>query len=121
MLVGFHKESKSGADQWKYFITGSVASGVGLYGLSLLYLEFSSLQLHEIAAHWSESSVLGLIALGLVLVGFGFKVSAAPFHFAAPDAYAGANSQLLVFSNSIQGNGYDWIDQSIAGNYFENR
>ena len=33
-----------------------------------------------------------MIALGLVLVGFGFKVSAAPFHFAAPDAYAGANS-----------------------------
>ena len=35
---------------------------------------------------------LGSLALGLVLVGFGFKVSAAPFHFAAPDAYAGANS-----------------------------
>ena len=93
VLVGFHKESKSGAESGvKYFITGSVASGIGLYGLSLLYLEFGSLQLSVIEQNWAGSSVLGVIALGLVLVGFGFKVSAAPFHFAAPDAYAGANS-----------------------------
>ena len=93
VLVGFHKETKSGAESGvKYFIVGSVASGVGLYGLSLLYLEFGTLQLTEIAANWVDSSILGTIALGLVLVGFGFKVSAAPFHFAAPDAYAGANS-----------------------------
>jgi len=93
ILVAFHKESKSGAESGvKYFIVGSVASGVGLYGLSLLYLEFGSLQLSVLAESWSEVSALGIIALGLVLVGFGFKVSAAPFHFAAPDAYAGANS-----------------------------
>ena len=93
ILVGFHKESKSGAVSGvKYFIVGSVASGVGLYGLSLLYLEFGSLQLSHLAANWGDTSTLGIIALGLVLVGFGFKVSAAPFHFAAPDAYAGANS-----------------------------
>ncbi len=93
ILVGFHKESKSGAESGvKYFIVGSVASGVGLYGLSLLYLEFGSLQLSHLAANWGDTSTLGIIALGLVLVGFGFKVSAAPFHFAAPDAYAGANS-----------------------------
>ncbi|MDP6869565.1 MAG: NADH-quinone oxidoreductase subunit N [Candidatus Poseidoniaceae archaeon] len=93
VLVAFHKETKAGAEAGvKYFITGSVASGIGLYGLSLLYLEFGSLQLNDLAAGWSESGVLAIIALGLVLVGFGFKVSAAPFHFAAPDAYAGANS-----------------------------
>lgn len=93
ILVAFHKESKSGAESGvKYFIVGSVASGVGLYGLSLLYLEFGSLQLSVLADSWSDVSALGIIALGLVLVGFGFKVSAAPFHFAAPDAYAGANS-----------------------------
>jgi NADH-quinone oxidoreductase subunit N len=93
VLVGFHKESKSGAEAGvKYFIVGSVASGIGLYGLSLLYLEFGSLQLTTLAANWADGSILGTIALGLVLVGFGFKVSAAPFHFAAPDAYAGANS-----------------------------
>lgn len=93
VLVAFHKESKAGSEAGvKYFIVGSVASGVGLYGLSLLYLEFGSLQLSTLSASWSEGSILATIALGLVLVGFGFKVSAAPFHFAAPDAYAGANS-----------------------------
>ena len=93
VLVGFHKESKAGAEAGvKYFIVGSVASGIGLYGLSLLYLEFGSLQLATLSANWENGSILGTIALGLVLVGFGFKVSAAPFHFAAPDAYAGANS-----------------------------
>ena len=93
VLVAFHKESKAGAEAGvKYFIVGSVASGVGLYGLSLLYLEFGSLQLSTLSASWSDGSILATIALGLVLVGFGFKVSAAPFHFAAPDAYAGANS-----------------------------
>jgi proton-translocating NADH-quinone oxidoreductase chain N len=93
VLVAFHKESKAGAEAGvKYFIVGSVASGIGLYGLSLLYLEFGSLQLSTLAANWGDGSILATIALGLVLVGFGFKVSAAPFHFAAPDAYAGANS-----------------------------
>ena len=93
VLVAFHKESKAGAEAGvKYFIVGSVASGIGLYGLSLLYLEFGSLQLSTLAANWGDGSILAIIALGLVLVGFGFKVSAAPFHFAAPDAYAGANS-----------------------------
>jgi len=93
VLVAFHKESKAGAESGvKYFIVGSVASGIGLYGLSLLYLEFGSLQLSTLSTSWSDGSILATIALGLVLVGFGFKVSAAPFHFAAPDAYAGANS-----------------------------
>jgi NADH-quinone oxidoreductase subunit N len=78
----------------KYFIVGSVASGVGLYGLSLLYLAFGTLQLDGLATGWANSgdAILPVIGLGMVLVGFGFKVSAAPFHFAAPDAYAGANS-----------------------------
>ncbi|MBT4065886.1 MAG: NADH-quinone oxidoreductase subunit N [Euryarchaeota archaeon] len=92
VLVAFHKESKAGAEAGvKYFIVGSVASGIGLYGLSLLYLEYGSLQLDVLASDW-DGSILATIGLGLVLVGFGFKVSAAPFHFAAPDAYAGANS-----------------------------
>ena len=99
VLVAFHKESKEGTEGgMKYFIVGSVASGVGLYGLSMLYLWAGSLQLGELSVAFAAamgpqgSPALPLIGLGFVLVGFGFKVSAAPFHFAAPDAYAGANS-----------------------------
>ncbi|MGB1588055.1 MAG: NADH-quinone oxidoreductase subunit N [Poseidonia sp.] len=95
VLVSFMKESKEGTEAgMKYFIVGSVASGVGLYGLSLLYLWSGSLQFTELSAAFASNGMeaLPLIALGMLLVGFGFKVSAAPFHFAAPDAYAGATS-----------------------------
>lgn len=95
VLVAFMKESKEGTEAgMKYFIVGFVASGVGLYGLSLLYLWSGSLQFSELATAFAENGMesLPLIALGMLLVGFGFKVSAAPFHFAAPDAYAGATA-----------------------------
>jgi len=95
VLVTFFKETKAGTEAgMKYFIVGSVASGVGLYGLSMLYLWAGSLQLDVLASTFasSGSEALPMIAIGFVLVGFGFKVSAAPFHFAAPDAYSGASS-----------------------------
>ena len=60
----------------------------------MLYLWAGSLQFDALAAQFvvDGTEPLPLIAMGFVLVGFGFKVSAAPFHFAAPDAYAGASS-----------------------------
>ena len=94
VLVAFHKESKAGTEAGvKYFIVGSVCSGVGLYGLSLIYLWAGSLQFDVLATAWnSGASTLAILGMGMILVGFGFKVSAVPFHFAAPDAYAGASS-----------------------------
>lgn len=95
VLVAFHKETRAGSEGGaKYFIVGSVASAVGLYGLSMLYLWAGSLQFDVLAAKWATdgASSLSMMALGFVLVGFAFKISAAPFHFAAPDAYSGANS-----------------------------
>jgi proton-translocating NADH-quinone oxidoreductase chain N len=95
VLVAFHKETRAGSEGGaKYFIVGSVASAVGLYGLSMLYLWAGSLQFDVLAATWAADGVnsLNMMALGFVLVGFAFKISAAPFHFAAPDAYSGANS-----------------------------
>lgn len=96
ILVAFHKESKIGGEAgMKYFIVGSVASAVGIYGMSLLYLWSGDLSLDGLAIKWSESESvdpLAGIAVGLMLVAFGFKVGAAPFHLAAPDAYSGASS-----------------------------
>ena len=96
ILVAFHKESKIGGEAgMKYFIVGSVASAVGIYGMSLLYLWSGDLSLDALATKWSESESidpLAGIAVGLMLVAFGFKVGAAPFHLAAPDAYSGASS-----------------------------
>ena len=95
VLVAFHKETRAGSEGGaKYFIVGSVASAVGLYWLSMLYLWAGSLQFEVLAVKWAEDggSALSMMALGFVLVGFAFKISAVPFHFAAPDAYSGANS-----------------------------
>ena len=63
--------------------------------MSLLYLWSGDLSLDALAMKWSESQSvdpLAGIAVGLMLVAFGFKVGAAPFHLAAPDAYSGASS-----------------------------
>ncbi len=96
ILVAFHKESKIGGEAgMKYFIVGSVASAIGIYGMSMLYLWNGDLSLDALALAWVESEnvdPIAGIAVGLMLVAFGFKVGAAPFHLAAPDAYSGASS-----------------------------
>ena len=96
ILVAFHKEEAVGGEAGaKYFIVGSVSSATGIYGMSLVYLWSGDLDFDALAAAWAAMDGLdpfAVIGVGLMLVAFGFKVSAAPFHLAAPDAYAGASS-----------------------------
>ena len=98
ILVAFHKETDVGGEAgMKYFIVGSVASAVGIYGMSLLYMWNGSLDMANLAASWKGMEVIdpfAAIGVGLMLVAFGFKVGAAPFHLAVPDAYAGASSPI---------------------------
>ncbi|MCH1592060.1 MAG: NADH-quinone oxidoreductase subunit N [Candidatus Thalassarchaeaceae archaeon] len=98
VLVAFHKEASSGGEAGaKYFIVGSVASAIGIYGMSLLYLWAGSLDLDILREKWQLMDGVDPFAafgIGMMLVAFGFKVSAAPFHLAAPDAYSGAASQV---------------------------
>ena len=64
------------------------------------YLWSGSLQLSVLEASWAAMSTpetLPLFGISLLLVGFGFKISAVPFHFVAPDAYAGASSPVAHF------------------------
>jgi len=98
VLVGFHKESKQGGEAGtKYFIVGSVASAVGIYGMSLLYLWNGDLSVSGLSQSWESMETLDPIAatgVGMMLVAFGFKVGAAPFHLAIPDAYSGTSSMV---------------------------
>ena len=98
VLVAFHKETGTGGEAGaKYFIVGSVASAIGIYGMSLLYLWSGSLDLEILRQSWLSMDGIDPFAafgIGMMLVAFGFKVSAAPFHLAAPDAYSGAASQV---------------------------
>ena len=101
VLVAFHKETRAGSEGGaKYFIVGSVASAVGLYGLSMLYLWAGSLQFDVLAAKWAADGAtsLSMMALGFVLVGFAFKISAVPFHLLHPMRILAQTVQLLVFS-----------------------
>jgi NADH-quinone oxidoreductase subunit N len=94
ILAGFLKrDDKSTESGIKYFLFGAMTSSVMLYGFSLLYGLSGVTNLYQIADKLTTGGlspwVIGGSAL-LVLVGFGFKVSAVPFHFWSPDVYEGA-------------------------------
>ena len=98
VLVGFHKETKAGGEAGtKYFIVGSVASAVGIYGMSLLYVWQGDLSVSGLSQSWQSMEALDPLAaagVGMMMVAFGFKVGAAPFHLAIPDAYSGTSSMV---------------------------
>ena len=93
VLAGFDKTRPESAEAaLKYYLFGGMAAAFLLFGFSLLYGLTGSLDLDTIAAQLSMQgpSPLLLVALGMVLVAFGFKAAAAPFHLWAPDVYQGA-------------------------------
>lgn len=83
----------------KYFILGSFATGFLLYGIALLYGATGTTNLAGIREHLSHplgGDMLAPIGIGMLLVGFGFKVAAAPFHMWAPDVYEGASTPVTA-------------------------
>ncbi len=76
----------------KYFLSGVFASGFLLYGVALFYGASGSLRFVDLrhALELGKSPLLMALGAGLVLVGFGFKIAAVPFHAWAPDVYDGA-------------------------------
>lgn len=105
ILSGFLlRDQKSVEAGLKYLLYGAMTSAVMLYGFSLLYGFTGTTQIYDIAAGFSGQNGLPAVspaavigAMLLVLVGFGFKVSAAPFHFWAPDVYEGAPTAVAGF------------------------
>ncbi len=93
------KRLRSSEAALKYFLLGAFASGFFLYGIALMYGATGSVQLGKIAAHVSAhgASPLLLIGVALLIVGFGFKVAAVPFHVWAPDVYEGAPTTITAF------------------------
>ena len=101
VLAGFYKtDNKSTEAGFKYLLFGALTSAVMLYGFSLLYGFTGTTDLYQITAAAQSGALPLSLALGtliLVLVGFGFKISAVPFHFWAPDVYEGAPSPITAF------------------------
>ena len=102
-LVGMDRDNKVASEAaMKYFILGSMASGLLLYGMSMVYGATGSLQFDEIYAASAAAGNDTLLALGVVfmLVGVAFKFGAAPFHMWLPDVYQGAPTAITAFIGS---------------------
>ena len=103
-LAGFLKGRKAGSESaLKYVLYGSAASGVALYGMSLLVAQFGTGSLTGIAHAYATLVKSGGIdgqtfaATALLLAGFAFKLSAVPFHFWLPDVFEGAAAEVGAF------------------------
>lgn len=93
VMAGFDKTDVRSAEAGlKYFLFGSTSSAFTLFGISLIYGMSGSTGLAAISEKLATSSAQPLLVTGIImtLIGFGFKIAAAPFHLWAPDAYQGA-------------------------------
>jgi NADH-quinone oxidoreductase subunit N len=101
VLAAFARdELRSSEAGLKYFVLSSLASGLLLYGISLVYgfsgtMDLASL--HELLLQPSTASAGLVVGIVFVLVGLAFKVSAVPFHMWTPDVYEGAPTPVTVF------------------------
>ncbi len=105
ILTGIRRESKAGSEAaFKYFLLGGFSSAFFLYGVAFTYGIAGTTRLNEIVIVMSTRAggqdLLTYIALGLLLVGFAFKVSAVPFHMWTPDAYEGAPAVVTAFMSA---------------------
>ena len=100
VLAGYNRANASSAEAaLKYFLIGAFASGFLLYGIALVYGATGTTNLSLIGAQLAGGSLslMAALGLGLLLIGFGFKVAAVPFHMWAPDVYDGAPTPVTGF------------------------
>jgi NADH-quinone oxidoreductase subunit N len=100
-----HKRSESGEAGLKYFVLGAFSSAIFVYGIALTYGATGSTNLPQIADFLSHNVVASngvlLGGLALLLVGFGFKMAAVPFHMWSPDVYQGSPSPVTGFMAAV--------------------
>ena len=93
VLAGFFRtEERSNESALKYFLLGAFATGFLLYGIALVFGASGSTNLQVISRTFAgfSNQPLFMLGMGMLIVGFGFKVAAVPFHMWAPDVYEGA-------------------------------
>lgn len=105
VLAGSNKTKlKSNEAAFKYFLLGSFASAFMLFGIALVYGSTGSFNIQAISVYLSQSQAVSpLIFAGMLclLMAMSFKVSAAPFHFWAPDVYQGSPTNITGFMSTV--------------------
>ena len=103
-LIAFNRESARSAESaMKYFVLGSIASGMLLYGISLLYGITGTIELAPLAQALGAPdglTVPSILALAFIMVGVAFKFGAVPFHMWIPDVYEGAPTPIALYVGS---------------------
>ncbi len=87
----------------KYFLLGAFSSAFFLYGVAMAYGATGSTKIPDVVgalAGQTGSQALALLGMGLLVIGFGFKISAAPFHMWTPDVYQGAPTPVVAFMSA---------------------
>jgi len=106
VLTGIRRQSAAGAEAaFKYFLLGAFSSAFFLYGVAFAYALSGSTRIEEIGTALSAQATgtpgtVALLTVGLLAVGFAFKVSAVPFHMWTPDAYEGAPTIVTAFMST---------------------
>ncbi|HEY6362216.1 MAG TPA: NADH-quinone oxidoreductase subunit N [Vicinamibacterales bacterium] len=105
VLTGIRRDNPQGIEAaFKYFLLGAFSSAFFLYGIAFTYGLTGSTRLDRVGAYLAAQSMADnpmiLLALGLLLVGFAFKISAVPFHMWTPDAYEGAPAIVTGFMST---------------------
>ncbi len=95
VMAAFRKFNRQSLEAGlKYFLLGAFATGFLLYGMALIYGAAGTANLSKLTEYFSQNSLnldlLALLGLGLLIIGFGFKVALVPFHMWTPDVYQGA-------------------------------
>src|SRR6478672_369539 len=106
VLTGIRRQSAAGAEAaFKYFLLGAFSSAFFLYGVAFAFALSGSTRIEEIGVALSSQatgapSTVALLTVGLLAVGFAFKISAVPFHMWTPDAYEGAPTIVTAFMST---------------------
>ena len=103
IMAGFRRRSaKSPESALKYFLLGSFATAFFLYGIALIFGATGSTRIADIAAAINNGQPHALLYVGvaMIVIGLGFKVSAAPFHVWTPDVYEGAPSPIVALMST---------------------